>query len=715
MKKFLVLLTVISISISYCFSQDFWERVNVPNDSPVRDIAVSPDGDIFAASIGIYKSSDNAETWTGINQMEYEGFPFDFLGMYILFQSIMLAQDETIFASMLDGVIIKSTDKGQTWIIATEEPQNVKNIIQDEKGILYAFKGLQLYISVDNGIVWTKVLDIAEHQGTFSNYKMAMAPWGDIFVPINGSTVRKKDSSNFQSYSEGLDSTQIRCFAFHNGIVYAGGDKIRGLFSSNDSGKTWNSITTLPDSLTVTALEFTESGAFFAGTDTSGVFVSNDNGLSWTKIEQIPKKEIYSIRAIEDKIYICTNGLYVSFDNGSNWLLKNNGLSYPGVGVYDFNSQNNHYAMTYFNFFRSDDNCSNWYTMDLPFDFRYASFFLIDNEDNMYVASYNRNWFYYSTDYGTTWGDVNDLVQELGITVNNVISLKINSKGYLYLVFDRGESFWKSIDNGHSWQFLKQGNLIDRLYIGNNDELLLYNPIYGSKLSKDDGLTWNDIYITPQINEYEQPHDIKIDDNIIIFAGSETGFHITTDGGSTWENKSDGIATNFENGPEGDIEIFKIQYLNGIVYIATGSGIYFSDNLADTWQPLNSGTVRAKAGDFLYKKDNHLYVASLSGVYRSIDEIVYVEDGLLNVGDNNFHIFPNPANDKINIDVSGNHENKLRITLYDLSGNKLETLFDTCCQNGNLQIPIKHITSGSYFLKLESNSKSKTMVLKVIR
>ncbi|MFH1050132.1 MAG: T9SS type A sorting domain-containing protein [bacterium] len=715
MKKILVFLSLLLIFTVNCLSQDFWERVNVPNDSPVMEIAQSQTGELFAASVGAYKSIDNAESWMGINKTEFQGLTLDLFEMYIYLRSVLVAKDSTVYINMGDGIAFKSEDSGNNWIPLMDGPQNIYNIVEDDSGRLFALKYNGLYYSDDKGITWIQVEGIIDEENDYiRSCKMSITPWGDLFIPIKGTMIKRLNSEEYESSGEGLDSAYITCYAFKDNIVYAGAGDKRGLFFSNDSGKTWAQFESFPENINITALAFNDAGVFFAGTDSNGVCISNDNGLTWEQNSQIPNQEIYSIKSIGDKVYICTNGLYVS-DDGTNWTLKNNGLSYPGVGAHNFNSQSNHYAITYFNFFKSDDNCVTWNSMDLPFDFRYTSFFLIDNEDNMYAASFNDNWFYYSTDYGTSWGDVNDLVQNLGITINDVISLAMNSKGDIYLAFDAGESIWKSTDNGHSWVFFMQDDMASRLFIGNNDELLIYNPMYGSKLSKDDGASWININMRPAIDDYEQPHHILVDGNLIFSAGSQTGFYISTDNGETWENKNEGIAPNFEEGPEGSIEIFKIQYLNGIIYIATGSGIYYSDNLADTWQPLNSGTVRAKAGDFLFKKDNHLYVTSLSGVYRSVDEIVDVEDGLLSVGNVNFKIFPNPVKDLINIDAIGNPEGKIRITLFDLSGNKLSTLFDGYCQNGNIQIPIKHIISGSYFLKLESNCESVTTVLKVIR
>ena len=79
-------------------------------------------------------------------------------------------------------------------------------------------------------------------------------------------------------------------------------------------------------------------------------------------------------------------------------------------------------------------------------------------------------------------------------------------------------------------------------------------------------------------------------------------------------------------------------------------------------------------------------------------------DSKLNASDNRLSIYPNPAQDRINIDFEVNPIGVVKIGIYDLTG-RLVT-----CVNGNSQmvqgIDVSHLSTGIYFVQIETEGTS---------
>jgi hypothetical protein len=63
-------------------------------------------------------------------------------------------------------------------------------------------------------------------------------------------------------------------------------------------------------------------------------------------------------------------------------------------------------------------------------------------------------------------------------------------------------------------------------------------------------------------------------------------------------------------------------------------------------------------------------------------------------------VYPNPATNKININLGNNANNIRRIQVLDISGRVVR---DIIVQNANISIPTKGFSTGAYLVRMQGN------------
>lgn len=78
-------------------------------------------------------------------------------------------------------------------------------------------------------------------------------------------------------------------------------------------------------------------------------------------------------------------------------------------------------------------------------------------------------------------------------------------------------------------------------------------------------------------------------------------------------------------------------------------------------------------------------------------------------------IFPNPADDKVTIQLESQQHSPITITLFNTLGQQLKTIFSGSIQQGITQYDLntQHLSSGTYLIRIESNQKIMTQPLVV--
>jgi len=201
-------------------------------------VAANNEGHIFTtgfvwAPIGLFRSTDNGETWVQINAPN-SSFP------------LFINENGQIFTGGTNGNardVLRSTDNGETWT---------------PLGLSIAF----LY-------------DITAI--TANNFE-------GIFVGTGEGTIYRSLDDGDTWSSTNLTNSMISALAVNGqGAVFAGSDEGK-LFSSSDNGETWAEIGHLNGF--ILDIIFHPEGAILAATENLGIFISADNGDNWYPFNQ---------------------------------------------------------------------------------------------------------------------------------------------------------------------------------------------------------------------------------------------------------------------------------------------------------------------------------------------------------------------------------------------------------------------------------------------
>ncbi len=245
---------------------DTWKPINIPGVA----LAISSSGDFFAAGSGIFRSTDNGNTWTLVDSNSAHSLAIN-------------SKNGHIFAGAYEYVL-RSIDNGVTW---TKHSTGLMNAdirvlaINNENG--YIFGGFEDFVeggivrSIDNGETWTQV-----NTGlTFTDVRsLAINAKEHVFAgTYSGGVFRSTNNGDtWEQTSKGLTSTIVYSLVINaKGHIFAGTNG--GVFRSIDNGESWTPINTGLTSPDVRSLAISPSGPIFAGTFGGGVFRNLDSEL----------------------------------------------------------------------------------------------------------------------------------------------------------------------------------------------------------------------------------------------------------------------------------------------------------------------------------------------------------------------------------------------------------------------------------------------------
>ncbi|MBN2172941.1 MAG: hypothetical protein JW731_02335 [Bacteroidales bacterium] len=233
---------------------------------------ISPQGDIYLGMNGfnypggIYRSSDNAQTW------EYLGL--DELPVY----AIEVCANGDILTGVF-AAMYKSTDNGESWYEVYHEVLNVSVIKSLSNGYVFAGGGGNLHgilLSTDFGETWDTAF-------VFTNYGQ-----------------------------ENLKSLAVS----DDGNIWAGSTNMFGegsIWFTTDLGDTWTNMES-PCTYTQTiALAFHPQGDLYAGFYGEGFYRYNFTSQEWTAL-------YFTGISPDDFLFVGNNKIFVAFEeNPGNW------------------------------------------------------------------------------------------------------------------------------------------------------------------------------------------------------------------------------------------------------------------------------------------------------------------------------------------------------------------------------------------------------------
>ena len=615
-----------------------WE--NIFTDVPViaiGDIAVDPNnenvlyagtGEANASSYsflgnGIYKTENGGESWEHLG-LENSGYIGRIIVDYNNSERIFVAACGNLFSANEERGIYRSDDGGLTWerkLFVTDSTSAI-DLVQDPNNpqILYAamwerMRGLNYRRSFgETSGIW-KTTDGGD---TWSELTVGL-PVGDEIGRI-GLAIAKSNSDVLYAFID-MPDYEVRVYRTENGGESWTRTNDGYLFGMNSSfGWYFGQIRVDPNN---------ENRVYVLGME---LYRSDNGGNSWILLADYGNMD--EIHVDHHAMYISENsgkilegndgGLYQSFDFGNNWNKINN---IPMTQFYAIAVDNNHperiYGGTQDNFTirTMTGNINDWEPI-LGGDGFYC---LVDyNNSNIVFAESQWGNLFKSVDGGYGFYSINDPMIQDRTNWSSPLAMDPINSNVLYFGTYR---IWKSTNSGESWNAVSN-DLTNGDYTSSgyhtvttiavsplNSETVIVGTDDGRiHVSVNGGNSWNDVSEGIPNRWITRVAADPFSPNTIY----------ATVSGFRWDEplphvfKSDDLGENWSdisgNLPEIPINCIALDpNIPDRIFIGSDSGIFFSENGGESWSSISAGMPNAPVTDLKIHNETRTLVVGTYG------------------------------------------------------------------------------------------------------
>ena len=323
---------------------------------------------------GIYRSTDNGETWSEIEIMN---------GRSVRGIVQSASDPNVIIVAARDG-IYRTSDRGENWERLTPEADpelrgfHSAAIDPRDAKIIYVGTWHLPWKTVDGGLTWkragSKESGMIDDSDIFAIQIDESKPDSVLMSACSG-IYRSFDASAKWTKLQGIPYTSRRTHVIYQHptrpeVIFAG--TTEGLWRTTDGGKNWEVKTSPRLIINAISIHPDKPDCVFVGTEDMGVMISNDGGENYvssnTGFISRQVRVVLPDRTQPGRIYAGVifdgvgGGLFISEDSGMTWQ-----QSIKGMGVSDIYSlyqdgarPETIYAGTNHGMFRTDDRGSNW-------------------------------------------------------------------------------------------------------------------------------------------------------------------------------------------------------------------------------------------------------------------------------------------------------------------------------------------------------------------
>lgn len=736
-----------------------WDTIGSwsPGVGRVNCLAVDPnDEDIILAGTrsGVWKTTDGGTTWIPLNESK--------LYKNIQTIAIDPTNSNTYYIGTYNGFksgISRSIDAGQTWtwlgdIDGLPNPDGLVHYISyillhpTDSNIIYAAKdGSEyydpkpgVYRSQDGGLTWSLILESKDI------YDMEFKPGDPNVLYVGGLNLyRSPDGGDSWAVIPGFssDDNDVKMIGVSPDdpekvyVLESDSWNFGGLYVSDNSG------------LSFTKLD--HGNLNFFGTSTSGTGTSGTNNYDDMSIA------VNDLDA--EEVHIGGNITWRSTDGGQTFTATSNinyfdaiseNLGYCHQSISDLSFKDGLlYASTSGGIFKVENTSlidENYYT-DLSADMgiRYVSGIDVSNSvdpvivtGNLYTGSSirrNNVWkewlggrvtagvlidksddnLIFATEYFVNGNSGDKRIYRTNDGGYTQLELPKPFSGYFYdtvfqldhleenTLYLAKNKVFKSSNNGESWTAISPDIIASPLrhlkVAASNNQIMYASGFTQLYKSLDGGSTWNSISM-PQgllgtIVFAIHPTNPNIISLASVYYDSELRLFVSYNGGSSWLNYR-------KNLPE--LRAYSMAWDdngNNGLYLGLENGVYYIDDTRSDWVLYSNNLPTILVTSLkVNPADGRIYAGTAGrGVWSSLK----CDGCVLGAGDNpaqtGLVVYPNPANDRLNIAL--NNPTNAWIYITDMSGKELYSSGEVFIDS-EYTVPINYLSPGVYIVKLVS-------------
>jgi photosystem II stability/assembly factor-like uncharacterized protein len=274
---------------------------------------------------------------------------------------------------------------------------------------------------------------------------------GDALAQLNpGSMLEELGPESFVS---------IQSLALGEGQTVYAGSFGKGVFKSEDGGKTWTTVNEGMTDPYIYVVVVAPDKTVFAGTLRGGIFRSKNGGKSWASVNAgLDRLETQVLLTHQGVLYAGTgSGVYRSKDGGERWVADNQGLSNLLVRALVVDHQGTMYAgTTGMGLYRKLAGSAQWTRITTsrlshPRDQLPANFvrsLVVDKTGTLYAGTAD-NGVYVSTDRGETWRIIGGQLANASVR-----GIAIGESSWFV---GTGVGMYRSSDHGKTWSQINNG------------------------------------------------------------------------------------------------------------------------------------------------------------------------------------------------------------------------------------------------------------------
>jgi photosystem II stability/assembly factor-like uncharacterized protein len=685
-KPLFLLVTMVLGASAFAQSTLRWEPVRGPYSpllSYARQFAVDKIGTIYVSTFsrGIYRSTDNGDTWLTIRKPIENGFV----------NAIAVDSNNNVYAATRLG-LFTSTDRGFHWVKILDDKKFVWN---EDIGYITIGPSNEIFISYEGNYptsYWSKI-------GEFV--------WDSIMSP-GGSVVRVEPSGrilagglwggiDYYSDDHGATWTWFENDTIAPNIIVREWQKIyngsivhvvtdSGLYRSIDSGVTYtyNGF----KGRTCGVLTRSRAGIMFLhiynySIERDTVFYSHDQGLTWKLIPKPPTDSL-----LRDVIFLDSDRIlaiwgastYSSVDSGRTWRYCMYGSELLGNC---FTTGGGNFAIIAHNTINvTTDLGVTWTQSPTEYSPYNAA---IDKDGVIYYAQYSYGQVYRSTDTGSTWTQLPIQAYTAAFAIASDKTVFIPSDSSVYTSFDKGAS-WRQVEIDADTNYMSDSRSIaiapdGSLWAGTSEAL--YHSV-------DTGRTFK--RILNDTNRFAGGVlKILFDERGRIYLDSYGSIYVSIDTAKSW--------TTFRRPGTLPFGYKDVQYCRGNLLVASEDlGILRTSDWGQTWiEETGSTGIYFTLGSCSHR--GCVFLATSGGLFRSPDTSLHA-----NVDNDARHaalplnMYPNPAANVVNIEIVIETSQEISILITDIEGKLVRRVSFGTYSPGkySFAINVQDLLPGSY-------------------